>query len=106
MSIAKTGVQVAVAEGVTSELTGLLTQFIMKHRQNNEQYPLGNSVSYNLSEITNPEYHKPRVTVKKKVIILEDAKYKADFNDKENSEATILSIFYVQFQNFGLEYIE
>ena len=34
MSIAKTSVQIAVAEGVTSELTGLFTEFIIKYRQN------------------------------------------------------------------------
>ncbi|CAG8854842.1 24214_t:CDS:2, partial [Gigaspora margarita] len=32
MSIARTSIQVAVAEGVTAELTGLLTQFLMKYR--------------------------------------------------------------------------
>ena len=34
MSIAKTSVQIAVAEGVTSELTGLLTEFIIKYHRN------------------------------------------------------------------------
>jgi hypothetical protein len=33
MSIAKTNVQIAVTEGATGELTGLLTQFIMKYRR-------------------------------------------------------------------------
>ncbi|RIB25194.1 hypothetical protein C2G38_2277993 [Gigaspora rosea] len=42
MSIAKTSVQVAVAE------------------ENNEQHPLGNHVNNNLLDISNPEYHKPR----------------------------------------------
>ncbi|RIB05608.1 hypothetical protein C2G38_2047467 [Gigaspora rosea] len=81
MSIAKTSVQVAMTKGVTSELTELLTKFIMKYRHNTglnaqsishlsvetsrslsdldkEQNSLDN-IS-NLSEITNPEYHKPR----------------------------------------------
>ncbi|RIB00713.1 hypothetical protein C2G38_2233299 [Gigaspora rosea] len=60
MSIAKTSVQVAVAEGATSELTRLLTQFITKYRQNNKQHPLGNHVNNNLLDISNPEYYKPR----------------------------------------------
>ncbi|RIB11018.1 hypothetical protein C2G38_2043022 [Gigaspora rosea] len=84
MSVAKTSVQVAVAEGATSELTGLLTQFITKYRrntglnveemhqlnvgisesssnlENNKQHPLGNHVNNNLPDISNPEYHKPR----------------------------------------------
>ncbi|CAG8765744.1 3036_t:CDS:1, partial [Rhizophagus irregularis] len=34
ISVAKTSVQVAVAEGVVSELIGLLTQFIMKYHHN------------------------------------------------------------------------
>ena len=34
ISVAKTSVQIAVTEGVTSELTGLLTEFIIKYRQN------------------------------------------------------------------------
>ncbi|CAG8821606.1 28801_t:CDS:2 [Gigaspora margarita] len=84
MSVAKTSVQVAVAESAISELTGLLTQFITKYRrntelnieeihqlnvgisesssnlENNEQNPLGNHVNNNLPDILNPEYHKPR----------------------------------------------
>ena len=32
ISVAKTSVQIAVAECVTTELTGLLTEFIMKYR--------------------------------------------------------------------------
>ncbi|RIB08960.1 hypothetical protein C2G38_2044707 [Gigaspora rosea] len=84
MSVAKTSVQVSVAEGATSELTGLLTQFITKYccntglnveemhqlnvgisklssnLENNEQHPLGNHVNNNLLDISNPEYHKPR----------------------------------------------
>ncbi|CAG8754003.1 10176_t:CDS:2, partial [Cetraspora pellucida] len=81
MSVAKTSVQVAVAEGVTSKLIELFTQFIMKHCRNTElnieetcqlkvgisgssvlktnEHPLDNDIS-NLPEITNPEYHKPR----------------------------------------------
>src|SRR6266498_3947818 len=34
MSVAKTSIQVTIAEGITSELTGLLTQFIMKYCHN------------------------------------------------------------------------
>ena len=33
MSVAKTSVQIAVSENTTSELIGILTQFIMKYRQ-------------------------------------------------------------------------
>ena len=33
MSVIKTSVQIAVAEGIAGELTGLLTQFIMKYRR-------------------------------------------------------------------------
>jgi hypothetical protein len=34
MSLAKTGIQIAIAEGVTAELIGTLMQFIMKYRNN------------------------------------------------------------------------
>jgi len=34
MSVAKTNIQVAIAESVILELTRLLTQFIMKYRRN------------------------------------------------------------------------
>src|ERR1044072_8899893 len=34
MSVAKTSVQIAMAKGVTSEPIGLLTEFIIKYRQN------------------------------------------------------------------------
>ena len=33
MSVAKTSVQVAVSEGITKELTGVLVQFIMKYHR-------------------------------------------------------------------------
>ena len=78
MSIAKTSVQIAVAEGVTLELKGLLTEFILKYRQNtglnievinsvlqlnNEiQEPFSDAIAAinNVREISNPEYHKPK----------------------------------------------
>ncbi|RIB29898.1 hypothetical protein C2G38_2027359 [Gigaspora rosea] len=86
MSVAKTSKQIAIEEGVTSELTGLLTQFITKYRRNtglniekvyrpvlhsinnqespmlanNKRQPLSDNVSYNIIEILNPEYHNPR----------------------------------------------
>ncbi|RIB29582.1 hypothetical protein C2G38_2027580 [Gigaspora rosea] len=86
MSVAKTSVQIAIEEGVTSELTGLLTQFISKYHRNtglnmekvyrpvlhsinnqessmlanNERQPLSNNVNCNIIEISNPKYHKPR----------------------------------------------
>ncbi|CAG8839942.1 5476_t:CDS:1, partial [Cetraspora pellucida] len=81
MSVAKTSVQVAIAESVTSELTELLIQFIMKNHHNTglnieetcqlkvgisgssilktNKHLLDNDIS-NLPKITNPEYHKPR----------------------------------------------
>ncbi|CAB5386713.1 unnamed protein product [Rhizophagus irregularis] len=83
MSVAKTSVQIAVVEGATEELTGLLSQFIMKYRNNtglniNE---VQETFSYNVTknncqrqpleplvivdnnsipEISNFEYHKPK----------------------------------------------
>ena len=80
MSVAKTCVQIAVAEGVASELTGFLTEFILKYRQNtglnievihsvqlnNEnQEPFSAAMATtaaitNIHEISNPEYHKPK----------------------------------------------
>jgi len=76
MSIVKTSVQVVIAEGATSELTGLLTQFITKYRNNTglniEQevhhnyqqqgrQPLIELEEHNnIPEISNPEYHKPK----------------------------------------------
>ncbi|CAG8783574.1 2585_t:CDS:2, partial [Racocetra fulgida] len=74
MSMAKTGVQIAIAESATLELIGLLTQFITKYRRNtrlNEIYyptsqtngeaqPLSNITNHNLPKVTNPEYHKPK----------------------------------------------
>jgi len=67
MSVAKTSVQVAVAEGTTIELIGLLTQFITKYRCNTglnineiqKVIPHNN----NIPEISNPEYHKPKVVL-------------------------------------------
>ncbi|KAF0433678.1 protein far-red impaired response 1-like isoform x2 [Gigaspora margarita] len=81
MSIAKTSIQVAMAEGVISKLTGFVTKFIMKYYWikrtrisiyiildieisklssdlDSKQYSLDN-IS-NLSKITTPEYYKPR----------------------------------------------
>src|SRR6266498_479454 len=78
MSVAKISVQIAVAEGVTSELTGLLIEFIIKYHQNTSlnieevHYvsPLNNKIqepssatitdSCNVLKISNPEYHKPK----------------------------------------------
>ena len=83
MSVAKTSVQIAVAESVTGELTGLLTQFIMKYRRkmgltvnevqevssydgiknDYQRQPLDPLVildNNSISEISNPEYHKPK----------------------------------------------
>ncbi|CAG8827697.1 10179_t:CDS:2, partial [Gigaspora margarita] len=63
MSIAKTSIQITIAEGVMPELTKLLIQFIIKslsNSENNKQYSLSNSVSCNLPKITNLEYYKPR----------------------------------------------
>ena len=78
MSVAKTCVQIAVAEGVTLELKGLLTEFILKYRQNtglnievinsalqlnNEiQEPFSDAIAAinNVREISNPKYHKPK----------------------------------------------
>ncbi|CAG8553558.1 6768_t:CDS:2, partial [Rhizophagus irregularis] len=55
MSMAKTSVQIAVIEGATGELTGLLTQFIMKYRR-----ATGLNIEEVQEEISNPEYHKPK----------------------------------------------
>ncbi|EXX72510.1 hypothetical protein RirG_068660 [Rhizophagus irregularis DAOM 197198w] len=84
MSVAKTSVQVAVAEGVASELIRLLIQFIMKYRRNTglnikEVYSISHFndeiqesfYNYqrqllvvveecNILKISNPEYHKPK----------------------------------------------
>jgi hypothetical protein len=71
MSVAKTSVQVAVAEGTTIELIGLLTQFITKYRCNTglnineiqEVIPQRQPLELhndNIPEISNPEYHKPK----------------------------------------------
>ena len=71
MSVAKTSVQVAVAEGTTIELIGLPTQFITKYRCNTglnineiqevapQRQPL-ELHNDNIPEISNPEYHKPK----------------------------------------------
>ncbi|CAB5113758.1 unnamed protein product [Rhizophagus irregularis] len=82
--VAKTSVQVAVAEGVASELIRLLIQFIMKYRRNTglnikEVYSISHFndeiqesfYNYqrqllvvveecNILKISNPEYHKPK----------------------------------------------
>ena len=85
MSVAKTCIQVAVMEDTTAELIGILTQFIMKYRQNTglgivdtqNSVLFTNTISQdlqdssesiqdirqpltNLPEISNPEYHKPK----------------------------------------------
>ncbi|CAB5204672.1 unnamed protein product [Rhizophagus irregularis] len=90
MSMAKTSVQIAIAEGTTAKLMGFLTQFNMKFRNttglgieefhnsllhlndeatdakigsssNNYQQPLTDlNFRYNLTEISNPEYYKPK----------------------------------------------
>ncbi|CAG8732599.1 15965_t:CDS:2 [Rhizophagus irregularis] len=76
MSIAKTSIQIAVTEGITAELIGILTQFIMKYRRSTSlsieksteslQDSQGLSIQDNfqplsvLSDISNPEYHKPK----------------------------------------------
>ncbi|PKK59508.1 hypothetical protein RhiirC2_762616 [Rhizophagus irregularis] len=66
MSIAKTSIQIAVTEGVTAELIGILTQFIMKYRTESLQDSQGLSIQDNpqplsvLPDISNPEYHKPK----------------------------------------------
>ena len=78
MSVAKTSVQIAVAEGITSELTGILTEFIIKYRRNtglnieevhyapqlNNEIQEPSSVTItdncNVLNISNPEYHKPK----------------------------------------------
>ncbi|PKY53796.1 hypothetical protein RhiirA4_426285 [Rhizophagus irregularis] len=68
ISVAKTGVQIAVSENATAELIGILTQFIMKYRNNNGlgvkeihheiRQPLSDLNS--ISEIANPEYHRTK----------------------------------------------
>ncbi|GET50254.1 protein FAR1-RELATED SEQUENCE 5-like [Rhizophagus irregularis DAOM 181602=DAOM 197198] len=84
MLVAKTSVQVAVAEGVTSELIGLLTQFITKYHHNTglnieevhsishfndeiqessynyQRQPLVVVEECNIPKISNSEYHKPK----------------------------------------------
>jgi hypothetical protein len=75
MSVAKTCVQIAVAEGITPELTGLLTEFIMRYRRNtglnieeihyvpqtnNEIQESSVITNDNVPKISNPEYHKPK----------------------------------------------
>ena len=72
MSVVKTSVQIAVSENTTSKLIGILTQFIMKYRQGTgldmkgtneirslKRQPLSDS-NYNISEISNPEYHRAK----------------------------------------------
>ncbi|CAG8824839.1 6381_t:CDS:2, partial [Gigaspora margarita] len=85
-SVVKTSMQIAIEEGITLELTRLLTQFItiyccntrlnikniycsilhlindqeLSMLANNKQQLLSDNVSYNIIEISNPEYYKPR----------------------------------------------
>ncbi|CAG8834436.1 22055_t:CDS:2, partial [Gigaspora margarita] len=107
ISVAKTSIQVAIAKGITSELTGLLMKFVMKYYHNtglnaqesqsisysdvkiskslsnldNEQYSLDN-IS-NLSEITNSEYYKPRDHLPKRL--------KSSTKENNNSCTLLLS---------------
>ena len=75
MSVAKTSIQIAVAEGITSELIGLLTEFIIKYHRNTglnieEVHYINNKIqepssatitdSCNVLKISNPEYYKPK----------------------------------------------
>ncbi len=77
MLIAKTSIQIAVAEGVTSELTELLTEFITKYHWNtglnirkvHYVLQLNNKIqepsatitdSYNILKILNLKYYKPK----------------------------------------------
>ncbi|CAB4396453.1 unnamed protein product [Rhizophagus irregularis] len=84
MLVAKTSIQVAVAEGVASKLIGLLTQFITKYHHNTglnieevhsishfnneiqessynyQQQPLVVVEECNILKISNSEYHKPK----------------------------------------------
>jgi hypothetical protein len=81
MSVAKTSVQIAVTEGATGELIGLLTQFITKYRCNTglninevrevfsyditkndyQRQPLEPlDIVNSIPKISNPEYHKPK----------------------------------------------
>jgi hypothetical protein len=83
MSVAKTSVQIAVAEGTMGELTELLKKFITKYRRDTglninevqeafsydvtknscQRQPLELLVivdNNNIPEISNPEYHKPK----------------------------------------------
>ena len=75
MSVAKTCVQIAVAEGVTPKLTGLLTDFIMRYcrntglnieeihyvpQTNNEIQESSVITNDNVPKISNSKYHKPK----------------------------------------------
>ncbi|CAG8619199.1 3322_t:CDS:1 [Cetraspora pellucida] len=64
MSVAKTSVQVAMEEGATSELTGLLIEFIMKYHRNTglniEEVRYLSDKTQESPNISNPEYHKPK----------------------------------------------
>ena len=72
MSLAKTSIQIAIAEGATAELIGTLMQFIMKYcndtglgvntnQTNLEQNSmLQDSPLDNLPNVVNPEYHKAK----------------------------------------------
>uniref|UniRef100_A0A1D1YBG6 Putative zinc finger protein 012R n=1 Tax=Anthurium amnicola TaxID=1678845 RepID=A0A1D1YBG6_9ARAE len=82
MGVAKTGIQVAIAEGVTAELIEIITQFIMKYRRNTglnvestkNQFTFSAQESFTqesftqevrrplvpLLNVSNPEYHRPK----------------------------------------------
>ncbi|RGB32217.1 hypothetical protein C1646_763158 [Rhizophagus diaphanus] len=100
ISVAKTSIQVAVAEGVASELIRLLTQFITKYHHNTglnikevhsishfndeiqessynyQQQPLVVVKECNILKISNPEYHKPKVDI----VDLIGVEFKVQFN--------------------------
>lgn len=103
MSMAKTSIQVAIMEDATAELIGMLTQFIMKYRQNTglsieDSKNIGTDIiSQNsqeasivteteqnirqplivLPEVSNPEYHKPKGRPPKR--------YKSSIEEQKNN---------------------
>ncbi|CAG8706251.1 4057_t:CDS:2, partial [Cetraspora pellucida] len=64
MSVVKTSIQVAVEKDIMSELTGFLTEFIIKYcrstRLNIEEIHDFNKEIHNSLSISNSEYYKPR----------------------------------------------
>ncbi|CAG8674428.1 16889_t:CDS:2, partial [Cetraspora pellucida] len=60
MLIAKTSVQIALAENVITELIRVLTQFITKYYCNTSLVELDSNSNHNLIEVSNPKYHKPK----------------------------------------------